>query len=230
MQIHRIGTFLTLTALALAGCTPHVRMSGDWADGAARGQSFSRVLVVGVSPNASVRCDFESFMRTQLRYVGAEAQESCNLMRTTDPLTVDGIEAAVREFGADAVLATVLVAGEAGATEGGSRDTRGDAYYKATGSGYEDYYYPGYRGYYGGYGVYGVPVTYVEFQTAETVTSVEGKVTIRSMLFATRDRSLVYEVRTTATDLSSRDNALATITEPLAEKLARAGIVAAVAD
>ncbi len=217
---------LFLSLLATAGCTPNVRMSGSWGDGASRSQSFSRVLVVGLSPNAGVRCDFESFMRTQLRYVGAEAQESCNLMRTSDPLTVEGIQAAVVEYGADAVLTTALVAGGAGATEGGGRDTRGDAYYKATGSGYENVYYPGgYRGYYGGYGIYGVPVIYAEFQVADVVTSVEGAVKVRSMLFNTADRSLVYEVETTATDLSSRDNALATITEPLAEKLARVGVV-----
>jgi hypothetical protein len=194
-----------------------VRVDGDWEKDAARDQSFARVLVVGLSPHAGTRCDFESFMATQLRSTGVDAKASCSLMNTSDPLTRESIEAVVAEYGADAVLTTVLVQADLGADTGGGRDTRGAGYYKPTDIGY-DYYY-------GGYGVYGVPVVYGEFRTAAPIMTVEGDVSIRSMLYATRDATLVYQLNTTASDLRSRDNALGTITPPIAEQLQKAGLL-----
>lgn len=214
---------MLLVVVAVAGCTQQVRVDGDWQEGVSRGQSFSRVLVVGLSHNASGRCDFESFLTTQIRATGADAKSSCFLMKTTDPLTVESIEAAVAEYGADAVLTTVLVQADQGAKVGGKNDTRGGLDFKATGTGYASpYYYGGYRG---GYGHYGIPVVYGEFRAAPLVTTLEGEVQIQSMLYATRDKTLVYELSTTANDLSSRDNALAAITPPIAQRLQREGLL-----
>jgi hypothetical protein len=217
---------MLLASAVLAGCSMRqVRVDGDWEKDAARDQSFARVLVVGLSPSASARCDFESFMATQIRAKGADAKASCNLMRTSDPVTRESIEAVVAEYGADAVLTTVLVQADLGTDAGGDRETRGGGYYKATGTGYADYYYGG--GYGGGYGVYGVPVVYGEFRTAPVITTLDGEVQIRSMLYATRDATLVYQLDTTASDLRSRDNALAAITPPIAEQLQRDGLLRA---
>jgi len=216
---------LLITA-TLIGCAQQAKVTGSWQQGASRDQSFNRVLVVGVSPNASGRCDFESFMTNQIRAVGADAKSSCMYMKTTEPLTVEAIEAAVAEFQADAVLATVLVGSHASAEEGGSSDTRGAGFYKATDVGYTNYYnsfYPGYYG--GGYGVYGVPVVYGEFRTAPTVTTIEGDIEIRSMLYAASDASMVYELFTSAKNLHSRDDALITITPPIAGRLQREGLL-----
>ena len=213
-------------ASILAGCSGPVRLSSEWQPKADRNQAFERVLVVGLSPNAGVRCDFESFMMNQLRAT-IEAKSSCLLMKTTEPLTRESIERVIAEYQPDAVLTTSLVHSADGAEEGGSRDTRGAAYYKATDTGYADPFYGPYGryGYGGGYGAWGVPVVYVEFETAPVVTSVEGEVTILSMLYATRDASLVYEVTTTAKDLHSRDDALAKVTGPIADRLRRDGVV-----
>ncbi len=213
---------MLLVTFVLAGCSMRqVSVDGSWQEGVARDQSFARVLVVGLSPSASARCDFESFMATQLRATGADAKASCSLMRTSDPVTRESIEAVVAEYGADAVLATILVQADMGAEAGGDRETRGGGYYKATGTGYADYYYRG------GYGVYGVPVVYGEFRTAPVITTLDGEVHIRSMLYATRDAQLVYQLNTTATDLRSRDNALAAITPPIAARLQRDGLLRA---
>jgi hypothetical protein len=77
----------------------------------------------------------------------------------------------------------------------------------------------------GGYGYYGVPVVYGEIREAAVINTVEGKVEILSMLYATSDASLVYEMTTTAHDLYSRDSGLSTITPPIAKRLQGAGLI-----
>lgn len=213
----RCQPFTFICVLALGGCAQSVRVDGDWQEGVSRDQSFARVLVVGLSPHAGTRCDFESFMATQIRSAGVDAKASCSLMNTADPLTRESIEAVVAEYGADAVLTTVLVQADMNARTGGSRDARGAGYYKPTAVGY-DYYY-------GGYGAFGVPVVYGEFRAAAPITTIDGDVSIRSMLYAARDATLVYELTTDARGMRSRDNALGRITPPIAEQLRKAGLL-----
>ena len=207
-----------LLTVWLAGCTGQVSVESDWQENAPHDQFFTQVLVVGVSPNANARCHFENFMVSQLRSASINAKASCNLLQTVNPLTRESIDLAIAGYGADAVLATTLVHSDVEAKEGGSGDTRGGGYYKATGTGYENRYY-------GGYGAFGVPVVYAEFRTAPVVTAIEGEVTIQSMLYAVRDESLVYTLTTTATDLYSRDDALATLTAPIADHLIQEGLI-----
>lgn len=213
-------TCLLLGVLALTGCAQSVRVDGSRPADVAPDQSFTRVLVVGLSPHAGTRCDFESFLATQIRSAGADAKASCNLMNTADPLTRESIEAVVAKYGADAVLTTVLVHAAMDARTGGSGDTRGAGYYKPTDIGYDNYFYGGY-----GYGAYGVPVVEAEFRTAAPIMTVDGDVTIRSMLYATRDARLVYELTTKAGGLSSRDNALGRITPEIAQHLQKEGLL-----
>jgi len=215
--------WLLVASVVLSGCARQVRVDGDWADGADRSQRFERIVVLGVSHNAGARCDFEYYLRTQLRYSGVEAQASCDLMKTSDEISREAIEAVVAEFEADAVIATVLVASAVGTQEGGASDTRGGLDFKATDAGYYDPVYGPW--YYGGYGAYGVPVIYGQFKEAPVVTSLDGSITIQSMVFDTSDASMVYEIRTTAKDLRSRDDALSHITPPIAEALRSAGII-----
>ena len=223
MTICTRKTYLLLLVIAsgwLAGCERHVRVESAWQDGVARNQSFTKILVVGVSPDVNVRCDFESFMATQLRSEYVAAKSSCSLMPINDPLTVEAIEEVVAAEQVDAVLATILVASNAGAKYGGMNETRGSGDYKAIGTGYGYGY-----GYYGGYGMYGVPVTYVEFQTTAPITTVSGAVQIVSRLYETGAGAMVYELTTTAHDLQSRDQALAAIAAPIAGRMRRDGLI-----
>jgi hypothetical protein len=210
---------LLLTVWLAACSTREVQVESAWEKNAPRNQSFSQVLVIGVSPNVNGRCQFEKFMVSQLRSASINAKASCNVMKTSEPLTLENIGLAVDEYGADSVLATTLVASAVRAREGGTADTRGGGYYKPTGTGYASPYY------YGGYGAYGVPVVYVEFETAPVVTTLEGEVSIQSMLYATHDASLVYTLTTTATDLYSREAALSMLTAPIADRLVREGLI-----
>ena len=220
---------LASVSFVVAGCSS-VSVDGGWADDADRAdrkKTFDRVVVLGVSPNSSARCDFELFMRTQLRDDATEAQASCNLMKLSEDITREAVEEAVLAYDADAVIATVLVASKVGTQEGGDAETRGGLDFKATDMGYVDPYYDPFYGpwYGGGYGAYGIPVIYGEFKEAPVLTSIDGEVTIQTMVFDTSDASMVYEIRTTAKDLRSRDDALAHITPPIAEELRDAGLI-----
>ena len=189
-------------------------VSGAWQEGAPRKQAFSRVLVVGVSPNVNQRCAFEFFMASQLQSESVEAVRSCDAVKEKTPLTLESIEQAVAMAQADAVLATSLVAREFEAKEGGSRDTRGNASYKATDAGFATGYY----------GVYGVPVVYGEFATAPAFTIAQGEARVSSRFYQTRDRALLYTLETKATKLESTDAALHDFAAAIADKLRREGL------
>lgn len=217
---------LVLAAVAaVAGCAqPPVRAQGEWQEGAQRDQYYKRVLVVGVSPDYNQRCAFEGFVANQMRSEATTAFTSCRVLSSKEPLTRENVERAIAEHNADAVLATILVAAEIGAQEGGSSETRGDGYYKATGFDYA----PGYYGRYGAYrnyGVYGVPVVYGEFRTAPPLTTVQGSVEVASGLYETEDATMVYKLTTTAHDLESRASGLAEVSGAIADRLRKDGLV-----
>jgi len=212
---------LVISSGLLAGCLGHVQTDGEWEADVPENESFDRVIILGLSSNASARCDFEMFLRTQIELNGTQAQASCLLMKTTDEINRENIEKIIADYQADALLATVLVGSEQRAEEGGDRETRGGIYLKPEGYGY-DYYDRWYRG---GYGVYGIPVVYGEWQTAPVITSVQGEISIRSMLYDTNTDALIYEVMTKAEDLHSREDALASITPPIAARLRNAGLI-----
>ena len=189
-------------------------VKGTWQEGATRNQTFTRVLVVGVSPNVNQRCAFEFFMASQLQSESVQVIRSCDAVKEKNPLTLESIVQAVSAANADAVLATSLVAREIAMKEGGSRDTRGNASYKATDAGFATGYY----------GVYGVPVIYGEFATAPAFTIAQGKAEVSSSFYRTSDKKLLYTLDTTATKLESSDAALHDFAAAIADKLRREGL------
>lgn len=216
-----IATMLyVLGAVLFAGFVQaKTTVKGAWQEGAPRKQSFSRVLVVGVTPNVNQRCAFEFFMASRLTSGSVQAIRSCDAVKEKVPLTLESIEQAITAAQADAVLATSLVSREFEAKEGGSRDTRGTASYKATDAGFATGYYGGY------YGVYGVPVIYGEFATAPAFTIAQGKAQVASRFYQTRDKALIYTLETKATKLESTDAALHDFAAAIADKLRREGLI-----
>jgi hypothetical protein len=213
-----LGSLLLLGAVTLSGCASsgsRVSTTGAMQAGASSKGPFGRVLIVGVSPDVNQRCAFEQFMAAQMESDSVEAIVSCFAVRKREPLTRESIEEAVAAKQADAVLATVLVEREWSVEEGGSRDTRGGAYYKATDAGLATGYY----------GVYSVPVVYGEFQTAAPLLTLTGDVQVTSRLYDTRGATLVYSVETEAKGLTSRDGGLAAITEAIADRLRSDGLI-----
>jgi hypothetical protein len=211
-----VGTMLYVFGAALFAGVVQARttVNGAWQEGAPRKQSFTRVLVVGVSPNVNQRCAFEFFMASQLTSDSVQAIRSCDAVKEKVPLTLESIEQAITAAQADAVLATSLVAREFEAKEGGSRDTRGTASYKATDAGFATGYY----------GVYGVPVIYGEFATAPAFTIAQGEARVSSRFYQTRDKALLYTLETKATKLESTDAALHDFAAAIADKLRREGL------
>ena len=205
---------LFMAVLSAGSAQARSTVKGTWQEGATRNQAFTRVLVVGVSPNVNQRCAFEFFMASQLQSESVQVIRSCDAVKQKNPLTLESIEQAVVAASADAVLATKLVAREVTAKDGGSRDTRGTAAYKATDSGYATGYY----------GVYGVPVIYGEFETLPSFTIAQGKAEVSSSFYRTSDKTLLYTLDTTATKLESSDAALHDFAAAIADKLRREGL------
>jgi hypothetical protein len=198
-----------LGAAWLAASPSHAQVRGEWADGVSRDQSFSRVLVVGISPDVNRRCAFERALVSQLKSEGTAAFVSCDVMPLRAPLTREGIEAAVVAKNADAVLATSLISESWEANEGATRDSTGFAVYKPV-----DSYY----------GVYGSVVA-ANFETAAPLTTIEGEAHITSKLYETRGATVVYTVDTKVRKMESRSDALAEITPPLAKRLRKDGLI-----
>jgi hypothetical protein len=216
----RTRFLILLASLALAaitGCATNspVRSDGAWAGNAAHNQSFSRLLVVGVSPDINQRCAFEDSMAQALRSANVGAETSCSILGVKEPLTREAVEKAIGSIQADAVLATRPLGGSAQLKEGGTIESRGSAYFQATDIGYG----------YGYYGVYGVPIVYGEFQTAPAEFNLEGGGRVRSEIYDTTNASMIYSVETEAKRLESRSQGLIVVTSSIADALREAGLV-----
>ncbi len=211
-----VGSILALLAAGiLSGCSRSVVVDGSFNKAVPRAGGFTNILVVGVSPDINGRCAFEQALAADLRSQTVKATMSCSVMDTREPLTRELVERAVATLGADAVLATTLVASTAKAKEGGSADARGGGYYKGTDFGYD----------YGFYGAYGVPVVYGEFQVAPSVFSISGTARLSTRLFRADDATIVYTVVTKAKNLSSREMAIAKIAPAITDRLRREGLI-----
>jgi hypothetical protein len=203
-------SLFTLTVW-LCGCSG-ISVDGKWQDGAPRNQTYTRLLVIGVSPDRDLRCAFESTFASQLKSASTTVITSCEQMSAKEPLTRENVERVAASVHADAVLATRLASMKIGHGEGNSDDTRGNSVYKAT-----DF----------GYGAYGMPVTYVDFQTAPPLTSLTSSLHVVTKLYETRGAALIYTIDTVtkSQEIDSTEATLVTITAPTADRLRRAGLI-----
>jgi hypothetical protein len=192
-----------------------VRVTGAWQDGVPHDLTFTRVLVVGVTPDVKQRCQWERFLAAKLNGTTTKAVASCDAVTKVDPLTLESIQDAVAWLKVDAVLATSLVAREWKSEEGGGRDTRGTSNYKATDSGLA----------YGYYGMYGVPVVYGEFVATPPVTTLAGAAEVTTKVYETKDQKVVYTMNTKAQSSDFRERSLSSVTTPMADRLRRDGLI-----
>jgi len=192
-----------------------VRVTGAWQDGVPHDLTFARVLVVGITPDVDQRCRWERFLAAKLNGTTTKAVASCDAVTKVDPLTLESIEDAVKWLKVDAVVATSLVDREWKAEEGGGRDTRGTANYKATDAGYA----------YGYYGMYGVPVIYGEFVDTPPVTTLKGTAQVTTKVYATQGPKVVYTMDTKAQSSDFRERSMSSVTTPMADRLRRDGLI-----
>ena len=67
-RVSVMQTLLLLVAASLpAAVNAGASVKGAWVDGASRKQTFSRIVVVGISPNVDQRCPFERALATRLK-------------------------------------------------------------------------------------------------------------------------------------------------------------------
>ncbi len=204
-----------LVIAALASCAQPFKVTGGWNEGATRPQSFKKLLIVGVSPDYSARCNYEYALATTLRSDSVKAIASCSAMTADELLNRENIVRVVASLGIDGVLVSRLVAASASVKEGSSHDTRSTQSFKATGVGY-DYY---------GYGAYGMPVIYAEFAGAPSIFSLEREFEIATQLYETRGASVVYSLKTTAKSQESNNIILAEISSGIAARLRQAHLI-----
>jgi len=215
-QAARLGVACAIAAvLCLAGCTGKTSVRSNWIDNASRSQTFSHLLVVGVTPDFGPRCNFEFWMVRDLRSQGIHADASCSSMTKEEPLSRAAIERIVATLHSDGVLAVSLVSAAWRTKEGGSYDTRSSGQYKYVASGYDT----------GFYGVYGLPVDYYQFKTQPSITNARGQAHVLTKLYDTRDAKLVYTIDIKVRDIESSQLGLATITPAIAERLRRDGLI-----
>ena len=207
--------FLAVALLALCGFAGQAPAVAGDDTAASAGGPYTRVLIVGVTPDDNVRCRFELFLAEQIQNDTTVGIPSCDVVTPLKPLTQVGIEQAVAAQQADAVLATILVSRKEGEVVGGDRDTRGGDYFKAEGEGFETGYF----------GVYGVPVVYGEFEDLPPVDTIDGQVHLVTRVYETRGPTLVRTVNSVAKHLESSDQAAAEIAEKIAKQLRREGVV-----
>jgi hypothetical protein len=204
-------SILTLT-LWLGACSG-VSVKGTWQDGAPH-QTYSRVLVIGVSPDRDLRCAFEATFGSQLASASTTVISSCDQMGPKEQLTRENVERVAAAVHADAVTATRLVSASFGHGQGTSTDMRGDSVYKV-----DDYGYA--------YGAYGMPVYTLDFQTAPPLTSITSSLDVVTKLYATHGAALIYTVDTVTKkqEIDSTEATLMSIAAPTADRLRHAGLV-----
>ncbi len=194
----------------LSGSASAASVKAAWVDNASRKQAFSRILVVGISPNVDQRCPFERALVARIKSESTFAVASCDVVAEKNPLTRESIEAAVASQNADAVIATSLISKEWKIGEGNGNDYESRTrYYKAT-----DAYY----------GLYGTVVA-ADFQTSASVTTLKGAAHITSKVYETHGATVVYTIDTSVKNVSSGDAGLIEITVPIGKRMRKDGVV-----
>jgi hypothetical protein len=108
MSRRALLTFL-LTALVLTGCAKGTKVDRIRHEARAVGAPYSKVLIVGVTPNEGLRWRWERLMASTLSDEGIIAWASVREMGYDTPLNRDSVAAAVRKTGAEAVLISRLI-------------------------------------------------------------------------------------------------------------------------
>jgi hypothetical protein len=205
---------LLLAALGLVACAGQPKVTSTWQDKVPRDQKFTRLLVVAVAADVNQRCAFEWALVSHVKSATVQALASCDAMGTKEPLSRESVERAVARLQADAVVAPHLVDSRWGAREGGSSDTRGDTYWKASDSG----------GTVAVYGAYGFGAT-ATLESAPVVTTMRAEVHVATRVYETHGATLLYTIETTVKDFETRADGIASITGPIGDRLRHDGLI-----
>jgi len=90
-----MSMLLLLGAASLSGYGSQATAAESRQEAVPRDQSFTRVLVVGVTPHVNQRCGFEFFLASLITSESTKGIRSCDAVKEKNPLTLESIEAAI---------------------------------------------------------------------------------------------------------------------------------------
>jgi hypothetical protein len=105
----RILVLALAAALGLTACAASTKIVNQWVSPDYTSPRFRKIMVIGVSKQASIRRTFEDEFVTQLKAAGVEAVPSYLYIPEDDQVDESHLQAAVKQAGADAVIITRLV-------------------------------------------------------------------------------------------------------------------------
>jgi hypothetical protein len=105
----RILALTIAVVLSVAGCAASTKIVNQWVSPDYTSPRFRKIMVIGVSKQASIRRTFEDEFVTQLKAAGVEAVPSYLYIPEDDQVDESHLQAAVKQAGADAVIITRLV-------------------------------------------------------------------------------------------------------------------------
>jgi hypothetical protein len=102
--------FLFIALTAISGKS--VKMISSWFNPNYRGQTFHKILVIGVAQNPEVRADFEDGMAAQIARTGIETIPGNHILLRPDPnvkIDMDYLRGQIRDNHIDAVVVSRLL-------------------------------------------------------------------------------------------------------------------------
>lgn len=101
-----------LALLAALGACATTEVTNTWKDPQGSGATLRKVVIVGVSNQASVRRAFEDTFAQSLTDVGVQGVPSYTLIPKDGQIAEDALQKAIQDAGADGVLITRMVSRE----------------------------------------------------------------------------------------------------------------------
>ena len=207
---------LALVALAACSQSTTTSFSQSYRNPGYETTSFEKLMVIAVAQDQDARRAFETGLVAAISKQGGIAIPSIDVLPTEEGLTGEPLQAAVEAGGFDGVVITRLLS-----VDKDSEYTPPEKYHNP-----QTRYYPagpalgyGYGGYYGYYGT-----TYAEVHTPgyfETSTTLK----LETSLYSVATNELVWTGQSNTVDPESVEDARASITTAVAERLQSEGLI-----
>ncbi len=165
MNTLRIPLVATVLLAALCACAT-TELTNTWKDPAYQGGPVKKIMVVGISNQASVRRTFEDAFAEALRANRVEAVPSHNVVAEDGQMAEEKLRAAVEQSGVDAVLITRMVEKQSEIAVASAAPMPTIGVHRRS---YSGYYSSAWSGYYEP-----VPVQQFDYIVAETTLFVPG--------------------------------------------------------
>jgi hypothetical protein len=107
LMMNKIGTIVILSFLILSACK--TQMGSTWKDEAYEVEHFDKILVVGNSPNVSVRHAFERELTEKISKKGVTAIASLDVLPKDEKISKEAFYKYFKDENIDAILVTRLV-------------------------------------------------------------------------------------------------------------------------